>query len=148
MTYITKGWELNIGPFIVLCILGLLISSCTNTGSTVHNFDIEIEDSSMIAGESTLTVKQRDQVVLNIKSDEDIFFHIHGYNHKIQVQMGKATTFEFGAEVTGSFPFTIHTLGFDDNHVDVTHDDGHDSHQQNEGNKGEIELGRLDVYPR
>ena len=96
----------------------------------------------MIVGESTLTVKQRDQVVLNIKSDEDITFHIHGYDHKIEVPMEEVTIFEFVATSTGSFPFTLHATGFDQKH-----DHEHSSHEHEDKN-GEIELGRFEVYPR
>lgn len=142
MRYRTNTWGLNIVFSLGVCILSVLISSCTNTESSVRNFDIEIEQSSMIIGDSTLTVKQRDQVVLNIKSDEDITFHIHGYNHKIDVLMDEVITFEFAATVTGSFPFTVHTIGFDEKN-----DHGHSFHEH-EDNNGEIELGRFDVYPR
>ena len=127
---------------IGVCILVLLITSCGNTESSMHNFDIEIEEFAMIVGESTLTVKQRDQVVLNIKSDEDITFHIHGYDHKIEVPMEEVTIFEFVATSTGSFPFTLHATGFDQKH-----DHEHSSHEHEDKN-GEIELGRFEVYPR
>ena len=135
------------------------IAACGSEETKAITFILEIEDGSLKQGDPVLRAEQGDQVTISLISDENLSFHLHGYDIEREVGPGAPVSFEFTANATGSFPFTIH-IGpgidaedngrDDDGHSDDNGDDGHgdsDEHSEGADEETEIELGRLEVQP-
>ena len=75
--------------------------------ATTKEFVLRIEDKKIVGGNSTLTVKQGDTVVLNITSDELEEFHIHGYDQSAELEPGVEATLTYTASASGRFPFEL-----------------------------------------
>ena len=100
-------------------------------------FTLSIQNKAL-QGFSTLTVKQNDDVVLNIKSDKEALFHLHGYDLDAYLEPNTVSTLSFKANATGKFDFEMHS----DAHT------GTHSHEHEEGDFNKIHLGSLEVYPK
>ena len=146
-------------PLLLLFLAtSFAIAACGNGGTEAITFNLEIEDGSLKQDEPVLRAEQGDEVTISITSDENLSFHLHGYDIEREVGPGSPVSFEFTANATGSFPFTIH-IGpgidaedngrDDDGHSDDHGDDDSDSDEHSEGadEETEIELGRLEVQP-
>ena len=147
-------------PLLLLFLAAsFAIAACGNGETEAITFNLEIEDCSLKQDEPVLRAEQGDEVTISITSDENLSFHLHGYDIEREVGPGSPVSFEFTANATGSFPFTIH-IGpgidaednghDDDGHGDDNGDDGHgdsDDHGDGADEETEIELGRLEVQP-
>ena len=135
------------GPLWPLLLLFLAVSlamaACGRGETKAITLNLDIEDRSLKQGEPVLRVEQGNLVTILITSDENLRFHLHGYDIERKVGPSTPEALEFTANATGSFPFTIHAAPNDaeDGHGDSDHGEGPDE-------KIEIELGRLEVQPR
>ena len=138
------------GPLWPLLLLFLAVSlamaACGSGETKAITLNLDIEDRSLKQGDPVLRVEQGNLVTILITSDENLRFHLHGYDIERKVGPNTPEALEFTANATGSFPFTIH-LGPG---IDGDADDGHgnDDHSEGPDEKIEIELGRLEVRPR
>ena len=137
------------GPLWPLLVLFLatsfVMAACGSAETKAITLNLDIENRSLNQEEPVLRANQGDSVTISITSDENLRFHLHGYDIERDVGPGDPATFEFTANATGSFPFTIH-LGPGTN---GDAEDGHGDNDHSEGADGEIEveLGRLEVQP-
>ena len=149
-------------PLLLLFLAAsFAIAACGNGETEAITFNLEIEDCSLKQDEPVLRAEQGDEVTISITSDENLSFHLHGYDVEREVGPGAPVSFEFTANATGSFPFTIHIgpgidaeddghsddNGDDDSEGDDDHGDGDDDHSESADEETEIELGRLEVQP-
>lgn len=88
----------------------------------MRSFDLTIQGKKLVAGPDTLKVTAGDQVTINITSDEDGEFHLHGYDISVDLEASKAAQLKFNADKTGRFPFELE--------------------------KSKVELGALEVNPK
>ena len=96
-------------PLLLLFLAAsFAIAACGNGGTEAITFNLEIEDGSLKQDEPVLRAEQGDEVTISITSDENLSFHLHGYDIEREVGPGSPVSFEFTANATGSFPFTIH----------------------------------------
>ena len=77
------------------------------TQSTSHTFDLLVRDRKLVAGSSTLSVKQGDDVTINITVDEDEELHLHGYDVHIDLQKDVQGSLSLHASSSGRFPFEL-----------------------------------------
>ena len=110
---------------------------CTTSEPKQMVFTLSIQHKELQES-STLSVKQNDDVVLNIKSDEKALFHLHGYDLEAHLEPNTASTLSFKANATGKFDFEMHI----DEHA------GKHSHDHEEEDSNKIHLGSLEVHPR
>ena len=168
------------GPLWPLLILFLATSSvvaaCGSEETKAITFNLDIENRSLEQEDRVLRAEQGDAVTISLTSDENLKFHLHGYDIEREVGPGAPASLEFIANATGGFPFTIHISpgidadddGHGDNEKDDHNGDGHgdadDGHGDKkkgdhdgdsnggdghaEGAEEEVELGRLEVRPR
>lgn len=98
-------------PFLAL-IASLLVVACAGSDESDEvTLDLRIEHRALVGSESALEVKQDDVVTVNVTSDEPTSFHLHGYDHELEIQPHTTESFSFTADATGSFPITIHVGG-------------------------------------
>ena len=150
------------GPLWPLLILFLATSSvvaaCGSEETKAITFNLDIENRSLEQEERVLRAEQGDAVTISLTADENVKFHLHGYDIEREVGPGAPASLEFIANATGGFPFTIHISpgidADDDGHGDNEKDDhdgdsnGGDDHSEGPDEKIEVELGRLEVRPR
>ena len=151
-------------PLLLLFLAAsFAIAACGNGETKAITFNLEIEDGSLKQDEPVLRAEQGDEVTISITSDENLSFHLHGYDVEREVGPGAPVSFEFTANATGSFPFTIH-IGpgidaedngrDDDDHSDDNGDDdsegddseGDDSHSDDD-NDSDDDHGNGDDAP-
>ena len=119
---ISTNWLL----FLVL-IGSLAIAACGGGGEPEEvTFDLQI-DRALMGSQSALEVKQDDVVTFNVTSDEAASFHLHGYDHELELAPQQTGIMSFTAAATGSFPMTVHVgaESGDEEHDGMTVDDGH-----------------------
>ena len=66
-------------------------------------------------------------VTFNVTSDEVASFHLHGYDHELELAPQVMGSVRFTADATGSFPITIHVRAesSDEEHDAISGGDGH-----------------------
>ena len=148
------------GPLWPLLILFLAVSlamaACGGGEGDYLVFHLEIENRSLKRDGPALWARQGDVVFVALRSDEDVIFHLHGYDVQRQVGPGAPASLEIVANATGGFPFTIHispSIDADDDGRGDGDKDGHNGDSNGgdghaEGADEEVELGRLEVRPR
>lgn len=57
-----------------------------------------------------VTVKQGDEVTVNLMSDETGEFHVSGYEIENEMEAGKPLSFSFAADKPGRYNFELHPL--------------------------------------
>ena len=120
---ISNNWLL----FLVL-IGSLAVAACAGGDEPEEvTFDLRIADRSLVDFESALEVKQDDLVAFNVTSDEAASFHLHGYDHELELSPQMPMSVRFTADATGSFPITIHvgTESGGEGDDDMSVGDGH-----------------------
>ena len=101
---ISTNWLL----FLVL-ISSLAVAACGGGDAPEEViFDLRIADRALVGFESALEVKQDDVVTFNVTSDEAASFHLHGYDHELELAPQQTGIMSFTADATGSFPMTVH----------------------------------------
>ena len=119
---ISTNWLL----FLVL-IGSLAVAACGGGGAPEEvTFDLQI-DRALMGSQSALEVKQDDVVTFNVTSDEAASFHLHGYDHELELAPQQTGIMSFTADATGSFPITIHvgTESGGEEHDGVSSGDDH-----------------------
>jgi hypothetical protein len=79
----------------------------------VKEFEINIVNRKMTLDPPLISVEVGNQVLLNIKSDENLRFHIHEYDHEIMLMADEVRVLSFSATLPGRFDIEIHS-GEDD----------------------------------
>ena len=79
----------------------------------LKEFEINIVNRKMTLDPPLISVEVGDQVLLNIKSDENLRFHIHEYDHEIMLMADEVRVLSFSATLPGRFDIEIHS-GEDD----------------------------------
>ena len=114
---------------LFLALIGILVvAACGGANEPEEvTFDLRLADRALVGFESALEVKQDDVVTFNVTSDEAASFHLHGYDHELELAPQVMGSVRFTADATGSFPITIH-VGAEssgDEHDDMSGGDGH-----------------------
>ena len=140
--------------------LAVALIACDRVEAQDRTFNLEIEDSKLVAGNPPLQVNEDDYVEITVASDEPVSFHLHGYDIEVKAGPGQPATLAFTANATGSFPFTIHEEGAEEDGDDDGRGGGEESEEAGhteesgddegagDGDEREVELGRLEVQPR
>ena len=114
---------------LLLVLIGsLAVVACAGGDEPAEvTFDLRIADRALVGFESSLEVKQDDLVAFNLTSDEAASFHLHGYDHELEIVPQVTGSVRFIATATGSFPITIHVGAESDGegHDAITAGDGH-----------------------
>ena len=95
---------------LFLVLIGSIVVSGCGSGDEPEEvtFDLRIADRAIAGFDSAVEVKQYDDVTFNITSDEAASFHLHGYDHELELTPQVTGSVSFTADATGSFPITIH----------------------------------------
>ena len=75
--------------------------------SMIKTFDLVVKGKKLVSGPDTLTVTEGDEVLINITSDEDEEFHLHGYDKSVDLQASSSAQLKFSANLTGRFPYEL-----------------------------------------
>lgn len=110
-------------PLVFIVVTLAAAMACGKYEPKEHTFNLSIQDQSLKKGSSILKVNQNDQVEIIVAVDENLLFHLHGYDIEKESTPEKPAKLMFEANATGSFPFTIHAVGID-------HQDHHDHHER------------------
>ena len=81
------------------------------TGSALAEdriLELGIHDAESSAKPPVLSVRQNEQVVLRLTSDQPLHVHLHGYDIESDVAPGLVTALRFTATATGRFPLEAH----------------------------------------
>ncbi len=114
---IYRKFRLALWPLLAL-VTALALAACGGGDPESLQFDLEIQERQLTIDGVELVVKQDDQVTLNVKSDEDGNFHLHGYDAQAGLTAGETATFSFDAYATGRFTITFHPgVGGDHSHA-------------------------------
>jgi hypothetical protein len=71
-----------------------------------RTFDLAIKNGEMSPGE--ISIREGDKVTLRIGSDEDMKFHLHGYDVEQEVGPGQKAKLRFEADLTRRFEMEDH----------------------------------------
>ncbi len=129
---------------LILIVLGVLaaislVTACGGGGwPEEREFDLEIRDRKLNLDPAVIQVKQGDTLTLNIRSDENGAFHLHGYDLAEKVGPGITATMSFVADATGKFNIEFHSA----EEKESSHENGH------EGDEEDVDIGSLEVLPR
>ena len=114
---------------VILC--NLIMAGCSNSGNDFDNVDSKIEVSAEKIGDTLqpkdIKVKHKQDVTINIKSDVDGTFHIHGYNLEKDLKSGEKAEISLVANATGRFPIGFHAS---DSKSQDNHDHDDDDHKE------------------
>ena len=75
----------------------------------IKEFEINIVNRKMTLDPPLISVEVGDQVLLNIKSDENLRFHIHEYDHEKMLMADEVKVLSFPATLPGRFDIEIHS---------------------------------------
>jgi len=90
-------------------IAALLAVAVANAHAEERVFPLEIQSQAPTAKPSVLAVRQNDQVVIRVSSDQPVQVHLHGYDIESDVVPNVLTSLRFTATATGRFPIEIHS---------------------------------------
>ena len=99
---------------LIAIALGLLIAGCQPTGNPAcaePSVTLEATVSDTAMNPSALTVCRDQDVALDLASETDGVFHIHGYDEQVpatSLEPGEVTTLEFTADRAGQFIIELH----------------------------------------
>lgn len=99
---------------LIAIAVGLLVAGCQPTGNpacaeTSVFLEATVGDTAM--DPSALTVCRDQDVSLDLASETDGVFHIHGYDEQVpatSLEPGEVTTLEFTADRAGQFIIELH----------------------------------------
>lgn len=91
----------------------LILAGCTPSGAACAAASVTLEatvtDEAM--GPSALAVCRGQEVTLELRSETDGVFHLHGYDEQVpatSLTPGETTILEFSADVAGQFIIELH----------------------------------------
>jgi hypothetical protein len=144
-------------------------AACGGSDPEDLTFDVAIEHDAWDVANDIIKVKQGDTVTVNVESDVQGGFHLHGYDLYNEVAPDAPMSFSFVADATGNFEIQFHkfTMASDkpsdekmadgemaegdheeDEHAEDEHaEDEHTGEHDGEG-ETELHLGSLQVFPR
>lgn len=95
---------------LFLALVGIIVVAACGSGDEPEEvaFDLRISDRGLVGSEPEMEVKQGDTVTFSITSDEVTSFHLHGYDHEIDLEPNVPGRVSLTADIAGSFPITIH----------------------------------------
>lgn len=95
---------------LFLALVGIMaVAACGSDDEPEEvAFDLRIADRGLVGSEPNMEVKQDDTVTFSITSDEVASFHLHGYDHEIELEPNVPGRVSLTADIAGSFPITIH----------------------------------------
>jgi len=64
-----------------------------------------------VSGANTFKLSQGSKVLLNVRADETLSLHLHGYNLYLDTLAGKEVRWQFSAHTAGRFAVSIHEKG-------------------------------------
>ena len=107
---------------LFLALTGIIVVAACGSSDEPEEvvFDLEIKDRGLLASEPNMEVKQGDEVIFNIFTDEVGTFHLHGYNKEVELSRHIPITLIITADIAGSFPITVHVgaeSGGEDHHA-------------------------------
>jgi hypothetical protein len=113
---------ISISWLLFLALVGILAVAACGGGDEPEDvtFDLRIADRGIVGAEPKMEVTQDDEVTFNLTSDEAASFHLHGYDHELELHPQMPSSVTFTADVAGSFPITIHVgaeSGGEDQHA-------------------------------
>ena len=88
--------------------LAAAMAACGEREPQEHVFNLELQGGELVDGGAAWQVNQDDRVTLNVRSDQPVNFHLHGYDLEQDITPEEPAEFVFTAEATGSFPITVH----------------------------------------
>ena len=92
----------------VAIALSAAMAACGEREPEEHVFNIELQGGELVDGGDAWQVNQDDKVTLNVRSDQPVNFHLHGYELEQDITPAVPAELVFTAEATGSFPITVH----------------------------------------
>lgn len=117
-----RGWVgtgIIIGLFIVGAALGLYYASLHHgTAPTAVSFEVMVSDTTMSPG--TLHVRDGDQVILSISTDQSRTIILRGYNQTFSLSPGLPVSATFVAAKAGKFDFVDQSSGKKIGELDVS----------------------------
>ena len=115
----------------IVILFNLIMAGCSNSENDFDNVDSKIEVSAEKIGDTLqpkdIKVKHKQDVTINIKSDVDGTFHIHGYNLEKDLKSGEKAEIRLVADATGRFPIGFHAS---DSKSQDNHDHDDDDHKE------------------
>ena len=84
--------------------------------------EIEVSKGKLVKGPDVTTVREGEEITMNITSDAADEMHLHGYDRHAHLKPGVTATLKFKATKTGRFTYELHKSG--------------------------LELGAIEVHPR
>ena len=131
----------------IVILFNLIMAACSNSENDFDNVDSTIEVSAEKIGDTLqpkdIKVKHKQDVTINIKSDVDGTFHIHGYNLEKDLKSGEKAEIRLVADATGRFPIGFHAS---DSKSQDNHDHDHDDDDDDDDHK-EMIVGNFIVEP-
>ena len=99
------------------------------------------EPNNSLNDNSLIKLRQGDRFTINLTSDVEGGFHIHGYDILNDVETEKPLSFTFVATATGKYDMVFHRFAGEghQDHGDMSKDDEHEDM--------EIVLGSIEVFP-
>ncbi len=100
-----------VGLALVLAVamaLAAAMAACGEREPQEHEFNLELQGGELVDGGGAWQVNQDDKVTLNVRSDQPVNFHLHGYDFEQDITSEEPAEFVFTASATGSFPITVH----------------------------------------
>ena len=132
----------------ILVVLNLLAVGCSGNNEPLsRTFNLSIANRAVSDEHKKLRVTQNDEITLQITTDEDGTFHIHGYDLKSVIKTGQTSEIKFKANATGKFDFEMHFGGH--GHEHAVHDHGKSNKDvSHESESADVILGALEVLPK
>lgn len=102
---------------VIVVGIGVVALRSVGGGGQDRTIDIAITGKKMAP--DTITVKQNDNVTLNITGDHTEEIHIHGYDLLKTIEAGKSGVYKFRADKSGDYEIEIETTSTTVGHLVV-----------------------------
>ncbi len=106
----SNNMTLRASLLVAAILVSALAFAACGTGEEPQDrdFDLQIADGVLNLDPAVVRVNQGDRITLNIDSDEQGTFHLHGYDIELEVGPDRTTKMEFEANAAGNYPITFH----------------------------------------
>ena len=136
----------------LVAFAAMAFAACRSSEPQDVSFDLTVQDRALTAETTTFVATQGDTVTLNLSVDEDVRFHLHGYELLQEVEAGATGTITFEADATGLFAIEMHVLASaEDGATENGHDPdphGEDDDPEHEEDQIDVKLGAIEIRPR